>query len=285
MKRPLALPLLILITTLTSCGGLGPETEIAGCTNENSFNYNPEAERDDGSCIEMYGCVGFAGGMYQSGTKMTTVNNAQFDQKMNEEVAIQRQFFGGIPAMVYILNEPGPAHKNAYATSNGEILFGFHMFWYTVNTYGELPVAGVLAHEWGHRCMFHLGWNDYQSTSHKELEADAFSGFYMALAKQWAWNQIQGYFANVYATGDYNFHHPSHHGTPQQRLDAAYFGVQTAVNAMQNGIQYSYQELHELFLGEIENRIAGKKERNYEEIEYPSGMSKAYVESLYPTVE
>ena len=253
-----------------------------GCTEPYSFNYDVNVEKDDGSCKEMYGCVGYAGNYYNSGTTGLTLNNPYWDQKINAEVGIQRNFFSGIPASVYILYEPSPDLKNAYAMQSGEILFGYHMFYYTIGTYGELPVAGILAHEWGHRAQFSFNWT-YQQPYHRELEADAFSGYYMALAKQYAWNQIQSYYANVYATGDYNYNHPSHHGTPKQRLDAAYFGVLTAIDALNSGNAYSYEELHDLFSDEIENKITKKGTAyQYREVEYPKWLTEDYLKSLFP---
>jgi hypothetical protein len=284
------------VFTLTSCFLFEKEEDEAvklkGCTNPHSFNYNAKAEINDGSCMEMYGCLGYASGATNSGSLGVTLNNPVLDQKMNEEVLIQRNFFNGIPAAVFILYEPSPEHKNAYANSNGQILFGYYMAYYTIQNYGELPIAGILAHEWGHRAQFTIGWKDYYRPEHKELEADAFSGFYMALAKQYAWSQIQSYFQNVYATGDYNFNSPLHHGTPEQRLQAAYLGVNIAIYALQNGIQYNYNQLHELIFNEIRSKIAPrfginsekdfKIKNQFKEVEYPKNLTKTYIESLYP---
>lgn len=185
----------------------------------------------------------------------SSLGNPYYDQKMGEEVAIQGMFFNGIPATVSILYESSPQHRNAYASPDGHILFGYHMFYYTVQRYSELAVAGVLAHEWGHQTQFRFGWPT--DNPGMELEADAFSGYYMALAKQWAWSQIQGYFANTYALGDYHFNSPSHHGTPDQRLAAAYLGVNTAIQAIQTNRPFSYQELHSLFSSQLGARVVG----------------------------
>lgn len=262
---------------------------ISGCTDPSSFNYNPNATQSDNSCSSMGNCSGYVYGTNNSGTIGNTLNNLFWDQKMSEEVALQRNFYGGIPANVYILYEPSVQYKNAYANTNGNILFGYYMFYYTVATYGELPVAGVLAHEWGHRVQQHLNLSGYYRPEHRELEADAFSGFYMALRKQWSWAQIQGYFANVYATGNYLFNAPDFHGTPDQRLAAANLGVNIGLNALSNGIQYSYYDLHSLFLNAITTSIApriAKRKLNgqYKEVTYPSGLTEAYIRSLYPSI-
>jgi hypothetical protein len=182
-----------------------------------------------------------------------SLGNPAYDQRMGQEVNIQRTFFNGVPATVWILYESSQQDRNAYASPDGHILFGYHMFYYTVQTYNELAIAGILAHEWGHRTQFVHNWPT--GNPGMELEADAFSGYYMAIAKQWAWTQIQGYFANTYALGDYNFNHPQHHGTPNQRLAAAYLGVNTAIQAMQQNRPFSYQELHTLFSQQINARV------------------------------
>lgn len=257
-----------------------------GCRNSKSFNYNPSAEVDDGTCKEMAGCLGYASGFSNSGSLGVTLNNPYWDQKMSGEIAIQRNFYNGIPATVYILYEPSVDYKNAYATPEGNILFGFYMFYYTVQVYGELPVAGILAHEWGHRVQFTYNWNEYYKPEHRELEADAFSGYYMALAKQYAWSQIQSYYANVYSTGDYFFSDPSHHGTPDQRLQAAYLGVTTAINAMRNNTQYSYLQLHQIFFGTIKTTIAqgisAPKRISFPDVIYPKNLNKTGIRRLYP---
>jgi hypothetical protein len=236
------------------------ENQISGCTNPGSFNFSPLAVKDDGSCREMAGCLGYATGFSNSGNISNTLGDPYWDQKMAGEVSIQRNFFNGVSANVYILYEPSASQRNAYATPDGNILFGYYMHYYTIQTFGELPVAGVLAHEWGHRVQYTYGWNAQMQNPHIELEADAFSGYYMVMAKSFAWSQIQGYYSNVYATGDYMFNSPTHHGTPDQRLAAAYLGVQTAVDALNNNKHYSYQQLHATFLDAINNSIVGKRD-------------------------
>lgn len=172
----------------------------------------------------------------------------QYDTPFAQEVAIQRQFYNGIPATVYIYGDGGPSTANALSSPGGTILFGYYMFHRTIQTYGGLAVAGVLAHEWGHQVQFDLGYSNQYSTPVIELEADAFSGFYMALAKAWAWSQIQGYFANTYALGDYYFNSSGHHGTPNQRVAAAYMGVQLAAYVVQLGRPVTYAEVHGAFM-------------------------------------
>lgn len=258
------------------------DEKICGCTSLDAFNYNKTAETDDGSCLKMQGCVGYTSGFTNSGYTTNTLGDYYWDKKMGEEIYIQSTFFNGISANVSILVEPSPDQKNAYASSDGRILFGYHMFYYTIQKYGELPIAGILAHEWGHRVQQSLGWKNYTRVMQMELEADAFSGFYMALCKQYAWNAIESYYQNVYATGDYNYNHPSHHGTGDQRIKSAYLGVQVGLDALKNGKQYSYLELHNLFMSEINANIGQYKIESFPEVVYPKNLSQNYIKGLFP---
>lgn len=142
----------------------------------------------------------------------STLGTVADDQVFSQEINIQKQFYFGIPSQYLLINEGSPDNANAYASPNGFILFGVHLYRRTIAQYGGLAVAGVLAHEGGHRVQQVSGWVSQNPI--QELEADAFSGFYQALVKRWAWSQIQGYFANVYAAGDFGFNSPQHHGTP-----------------------------------------------------------------------
>jgi hypothetical protein len=93
-----------------------------------------------------------------------------------------------------------------------------------------------------------------------ELEADAFSGFYMGVGKSYSWGSIDNYFSGVASFGDYNFNDPSHHGTPQERLAAVQLCFQTALEVIQTGTPVTYADLHRIFATAIggfsERRIA-----------------------------
>lgn len=171
------------------------------------------------------------------------------DATFSTEVGIQGQFWQGIPATVHVLNDcNGP---NAFSLPTGDILYGITLFQQLVSSYGgdAAPISGVLAHEWGHQIQFDNGWfTSSEPTSRPiELEADAFSGYYMALGENYSWQSIAAYLDAVASKGDYNFTDPSHHGTPQERLAAAQLGFQTAVQSTQTGTALSYADLHQVF--------------------------------------
>lgn len=244
---------------------------------------------------EMGGCLGYAAGYLNSGSigpaNIFDFKIAQNNQFFTEEVGNQRNFWLGIPANVHVLYETSADYKNAYATSEGDILFGYQMFYYLVNSFSKLPntntlsplpVDGVLAHEWGHRVQFTVGWTDYNKPSERELEADFFSGYYMGLAKQWLWRQIKTYYSAIYASGDYYYNSPSHHGTPQQRLNAAYSGLTVAVYELNNNVHYTYAQLHSIFKQKLTTEISINHGEQFEEVSYPRNLTKESVKRLFP---
>ncbi len=190
----------------------------------------------------------------------TTLGDPVYDRKMREEVQNQRQFFQGVPAEVVILDEQHRLLRNAYASQAGKIYMGKYMFYHTVNNYNELAVAGILAHEWGHRVQYTFGFDKQLGTMELELEADAMSGYYMALNKGFEWSHIDGYFQSTFSTGDYQVESPQHHGTPNQRVAAAYLGMQLAKEAVETGHAFTYEELHQRMVDSIQINISQKHE-------------------------
>ena len=184
-----------------------------------------------------------------------SLNDAVYDKKMRDEVAAQRRFFQGVNAEVEIMDERSYELRNAYSSKRGKIYFGKNMFYYTIRHFNELAVAGILAHEWGHRVQFTFHWDKQLTGPELELEADALSGYYMALEKSFAWGQIDQYFASTFNTGDYEVASPQHHGTPNQRVAAAYLGVQLAVEAVNSKVPFTYQELHERIISDLHTHV------------------------------
>lgn len=188
---------------------------------------------------------------------LSSSGNATFDFRFGQEVAIQYTFWAGVPATVYLFDE-GPGVINALALPQKVILLGRNLsIDVIVSTGTDLPIAGVLAHEWGHQVQFAFGWMNQQAPTVRltELEADAFSGYYMGLAKGWAGPQLNTYFANLFKSGDYQFNHPSHHGTPNDRVAAGGLGMSVAAQSIRTGIRYSYLQLHSMFTSGIKSTI------------------------------
>lgn len=252
------------IMLLTSCKALLKEP-IPGCTDPHSFNYDPEATESDGNCLAMQGCTGYQGGYTNSGQISTSIGNTYIDGLLQQEISYQRAFFQQVPAQLLILFEPSVEHANCYANSQGEMLVGYHFFQKHIGQYNELALAGVMAHEYGHRVQFHQfqqnkWFSDYAAKFQVELEADAFSGLYMALAKGEFWSEMEPYFQATFDAGDYMYNSQGHHGTPQQRMACAHLGVEAAAAILKGQLGPQYAQIHQYFIQEIRNSIAPRSE-------------------------
>jgi hypothetical protein len=231
------------------------------------------------------GCYA-AGASYNQigcGITNTLVGDPSIDAAFMSEISYQASFWGGVPATVYPFNECSPQSKNAMSFPGGIIVFGQYLAYDLLSQYWNgLPISGVLAHEWAHQVQFNNGWQNRGTGTARptELEADAFSGFYMGLAKQFAWNQIDSYFAAVAGLGDYNFNHPQHHGTPQERLAAARLGFDTAINSLQTGRRYTYQDLHFVFVSAIGSSVMRTSLASRGDIGAPSADAEALLREL-----
>lgn len=183
-----------------------------------------------------------------------TSGNSGFDLRMNQEFLIQRSFFNDYVTSAFLFDECGQ-NANALAHPNGFILFGINMARKLIIENGsELPVAGVLAHEMAHRLQFTNNWiNSNEPTVRRsELEADMWSGLYMAIAKGNSGGEIQTFFDALSSFGDYNFNHASHHGTPRQREAAGAVGFEAARLLSLGQIPNNIYSLHNMFNNQVD---------------------------------
>jgi len=188
---------------------------------------------------------------------LPSFGDANFDLRFGQETQIQASFWTGFPATVYPFDEC-PGVRNALSRPDHVILFGRNITVDTIlSTGSDLPVAGILAHEWGHQVQFGYGWMNQAAPSVRssELEADAFSGYYMGLVKRWAGPELNTYFQRLFSLGDYQFNDPGHHGTPNERVAAGALGMQAAANAIYNNTPYNYEQLHQIFTASIGTAI------------------------------
>ena len=201
---------------------------------------------------------------------LSSFGDYNLDQAFQQEISYQNQFWGNVPASVYPFDEC-QGIQNAVSLPSGYIMFGVNLTWNVINYTGDtIGLAGIMAHEWAHQVQFQFGYMGNNSSTVKptELEADAFSGFYMGLSYNWAWSRINGYFQVLASLGDYNFNNRNHHGTPTERLNAGYLGWITAMQAISSNYQYSYGELHYLFTNQIYQHVAETENQDNELISY-----------------
>lgn len=200
-----------------------------------------------------YGCwsasFGSAGSSAFGNGVVQTTGNPALDSAINQEVSQVQQFFYGYPATVHVFNEGSPQAMNAYSSPQGYIMLGEYVM-LDLSQFSPadplLPVAGVLSHEWGHQVQFHNGWQSQaQSTAlPMELEADYFSGFYMAY-RSYGGAEIQSYLSAVASMGSYDFANPSFHGTPQMRTAMTGAGFNLAEVCAQPGAACNEFTIHQ----------------------------------------
>lgn len=185
----------------------------------------------------------------------STLGDPIVDQQGLQELAIQAQFWGFQVGFSPFFDCSG---ANAYSHPNGFILFGVALTQQTILSSGStLPLAGILAHEWAHQVQFRNGYMNPNASTVRdtELEADAFSGVYMRIAKTWAGAQMSTYFATLARLGDFNFSQRSHHGTPNMRVAAGAIGMM-AGDVILSGTPRTYADLHAEFQSAIVDIVA-----------------------------
>jgi hypothetical protein len=237
MRKQSSLLLTLLVALLMGCGGGVPPIPPTPVSNQRTGCYAPGMTPTSNE---------------QCGI-LSSFGDPVVDAAFSSEVGIQASFWQGIPAFLHAWDDC--QSPNAVSLPTADILFGTNFFRVLIakSPGNGLPIAGVLAHEWAHQIQFDNGWmvQTEPTVRPTELEADAFSGFYMALAKGWAWSLINGYFSTLASLGDYNFTDPGHHGTPEERLAAANLGFNTGIAVLQSGQPLSYAQLHEIFSSSI----------------------------------
>jgi hypothetical protein len=223
---------------------------LAGCDLGRSVNTPPrKAQLKTGCYSASY--AGFSSQELGCGL-LNSFGDPSFDRRFFEELQIQNAFWGLARRIaVYPFDECSVQTANAVSFPSGVILFGYWMTVKTIMQTGtELPVAGILAHEWAHQAQFEFNWirPDASTARNTELEADAFAGYYLAIAKNWAGSQLNSFVQAVFNIGDFQFNSPSHHGTPQERSTAASLGMQVGYEVLSREVLLSYQELHQIFV-------------------------------------
>ena len=167
---------------------------------------------------------------------ITTTGDHALDRALGRALVRLSELFSERPGFGFIDDSGGP---NAYATRGtlvpgtwGTVCFGQTLFRDLLDRYQDqgLAVMAVAAHEFGHIAQFRSGVDKrlvrYQSTVKRvELHADLLSGYFLGVRKRqqpsisvWAAGHT------LYRIGDYEFHDPNHHGTPDERVVAAEAG-------------------------------------------------------------
>lgn len=96
--------------------------------------------------------------------------------------------------------------------------------------HGDAALAYIIAHEYAHAMQTAYGFQP-SITPISELQADCLAGLYIGLIPNITFDNrdVQEIASFAYRIGDYNWHNPNHHGTPQQRVKAVVLGMQSSL--------------------------------------------------------
>lgn len=132
---------------------------------------------------------------------------------------------------------------------------------------------GIMAHEWGHQLQFNNSsiWypngaadNAPEATRTTELEADFFTGYYLTHKRggTYNWKATEQFLTLFFNIGDCSFTSSGHHGTPDQRMEAARQGFILAQNAKKNGHILSEDVVHQSFLSILPSIVGQDNQPN-----------------------
>ena len=174
---------------------------------------------------------------FQPGEQLsTTTGDPALDRSLGRALVRLSTLFSERPGFGFVDDSGAP---NAYATNQtlvrgtwGTVCFGRSLFRDLMDRYADkgLAVMAVAAHEFGHIAQFRSGVDrqllrNQPTVKRVELHADFLSGYFLGVRKRqqpsisvWAAGHT------LYQIGDYEFHDPNHHGTPDQRVAAAEAG-------------------------------------------------------------
>ncbi|MFN8722291.1 MAG: hypothetical protein ACK5YI_15820 [Rhodospirillales bacterium] len=217
---------------------------------------------DMGGCALKAGAldtiVAGAGGSVQFGGAgmIPTSGNPGLDRALGAALVRMAETFGERPGFAFYDDSSAP---NAYATSDtrvegtwGTVLFGRKLFWDLVNSNSDqgMAVVATLAHEFAHVVQFRRGLRSrllagQRTVRRMELHADYLSGFYLGLRKR-ADPSITLLAAGALFRylGDLDVNSRDHHGTPDERIEAAEAGFAVGFEghalrtAIEEGIDY-----------------------------------------------
>ncbi|PKV75254.1 hypothetical protein [Pontibacter ramchanderi] len=131
----------------------------------------------------------------------------------------------------------------------------------------DIVWTGILAHEWAHQIQFQNAGAWYpngsfasipEATRYKELEADFLAAYYMTHKRGATYNskRVAQFYELFFEIGDCGFASDGHHGTPQQRMDAAELGFRLAAEAQKQGHILSVEQAHAYFVANINGLLA-----------------------------
>ncbi|APG60017.1 hypothetical protein [Christiangramia salexigens] len=150
---------------------------------------------------------------------------------------------------------------DGFTKSNGLLVIGDGLIESIVNLGVDEKVVftGIISHEWWHQAQFEYSeiWEDiiefeldWEKSRFLELEADFAAAYFMTHKRgaTYNWKRIEDFFEVSYNIGDCLIESTNHHGTPNQRLEAARLGYELAAEAQHKGFILEPQAVHKYFI-------------------------------------
>jgi hypothetical protein len=163
------------------------------------------------------------------------------DRALGRALVRISQMFEERPSFGFVDDAEQP---NAFATDEpgrvpgtwGVVLLGTNLFRQLLDRFddGGMAVTMVLAHEFGHIAQYHRkAYNGLIGAARRskraELHADLLAGYYLGRRKADEPRltlRLAG--VSLFQIGDFQFNSKDHHGTPEERVDAAERGFTMA---------------------------------------------------------
>ncbi len=126
---------------------------------------------------------------------------------------------------------PRKIYKNPYTVLLGIYLVNKSIYFDDYKIDGEVVeqaahgthISVIMMHEFAHIGQFTMGVKG--PIKKMELQADMMAGWYISQRIDHSVDDPINHGANqLYQLGDFNFNDPNHHGTPQERIDAFWYG-------------------------------------------------------------
>lgn len=197
---------------------------------------HPQADEGVGAS-SMLGCTLIGVNVHSAFSSLTLercTSNPTIDRAIQFEPNVLTDVFGLRPDFACFDDSASP---NAFATKeqllgrgDGTVLFGTNLLRSEIGSpFYDAAVVGIMAHEWAH--ILQLDQGIFSPGKSMELHADLMAGWYLGwkAARGMRFN-IDSFGRSLFAKGDYNFNHPTHHGTPNERIDAMHTGFQMGVS-------------------------------------------------------
>lgn len=179
--------------------------------------YSSESLSKNGGCL-----LASSQGTTDLGEIFNSSGNPQIDNNVFQDLELISRIYG-LKSTLYYLKEKN--EPNAYCEPNGIVYLGLKLINFSLQKNNGAAIPFILAHELGHAKMFKMKYQ-FNSGKKEELFADFIAGTYLYVKSNISRSDFEHSIKEFFDIGDFAFNSPSHHGTPQERVDAFIAGYE-----------------------------------------------------------